>query len=67
VSARRGTGTGMLTFVRRTEQFRIGDEIIVTVLQASRRGEVRIGIDAPRNVQVLRGELESRHPNKRGR
>ena len=41
------------------EGFKIGDEITVTVL-AVRGGYVRLGISAPREVLVLRGELQER-------
>jgi carbon storage regulator CsrA len=38
------------------EQIRIGENITVTVLRV-KGNAVRIGIDAPRNVRVVRGEL----------
>jgi len=38
------------------EDIRIGDQIIVRVL-AVKDGQVKLGIEAPRSVQVLRGEL----------
>ncbi|MBI3304564.1 MAG: carbon storage regulator CsrA [Deltaproteobacteria bacterium] len=47
----------MLVLTRRPgESITIGDDIIVTVVAAS-GGQVRLGITAPRNVQVLREEI----------
>ncbi len=37
------------------EQIRIGDDISVTVLRTS-TGRVKIGVEAPRDVKVVRGE-----------
>jgi len=47
----------MLVLTRKLqEQIRIGDDIVITVLQV--RGQaVRIGIEAPKNIRVLRAEL----------
>lgn len=41
-----------------SEQIRIGEDIVITVIK-SRNGHTRLGIEAPREVPVLRGELES--------
>ena len=50
----------MLIFTRRQAQsFRIGDYITVTVLRID-RGQVSIGIDAPRDVEVNREEVWQR-------
>jgi len=47
----------MLQISRREgEAVVIGDDIVVTVL-ARRKGEVLLGIDAPRDLTILRGEL----------
>jgi carbon storage regulator len=47
----------MLVLIRRLgETLKIGDSIAITVMDI-RGGEVRIGIDAPREVRVLREEL----------
>jgi carbon storage regulator len=47
----------MLVLTRKVgERIRIGDEIIVTVTSLG-HGKVRLGIDAPRTVPVLRAEL----------
>jgi len=47
----------MLVLTRRTgESIVIGNDVVVTVLEV-RHDQVRIGIDAPRNVQVHREEI----------
>ncbi len=52
----------MLVLTRKLEQtIRIGDSILVTILRIE-RGQVRIGIEAPREVPVLRGELRLNAP-----
>jgi carbon storage regulator len=43
---------------RREESIRISDNIVVTVLEI-RGNRVRIGIDAPREILVLRTELQN--------
>ena len=45
----------------RNETIRIGDDIIVTVV-AINGGKIRIGIEAPPDTKVLRGELYIRKP-----
>ena len=48
----------MLVLSRReTERIRLGDSIVVTVVRVS-GDKVRLGIEAPRDVLVLREELE---------
>ena len=50
----------MLILTRRTEEtLLIGDDIVVTVL-GIKGNQVRIGIEAPRDVPVLRQELAER-------
>jgi carbon storage regulator len=47
----------MLVLARRTgETFRIGENIEITVVEVQ-GDKVRIGITAPREIRVLRGEL----------
>lgn len=47
----------MLVLSRKADQkIQIGDEIVITVLEV-KGNTVRIGIEAPRNIRVLRGEL----------
>ena len=41
------------------EQLLIGDDIVLTINRIS-GNRVAIGIEAPRNVRILRGELERR-------
>lgn len=49
----------MLVLTRRIdESVVIGDGITVTILGIDRNGQVRLGIDAPRSVRILRGELQ---------
>ena len=45
-----------------SERIRLGDSIVVTVVKVA-GDRVRLGIEAPADVLVLRGELE-RHPTK---
>lgn len=50
----------MLVLSRREqEQIKLGDSIVVTVVRVS-GDRVRLGIHAPPEVVVLRGELERR-------
>ena len=49
----------MLVLTRRVdERIMIGDSITVTVLEV-RGDQVRLGIDAPRDVEVVREELRA--------
>ena len=49
----------MLVLTRKqNEVIRIGDDVVVTVLQ-TRKGAVRIGIEAPAETNIVRGELLS--------
>lgn len=44
---------------KQNEELRIGDDVAITVLEI--KGHVvRLGIQAPRNVRILRGELAER-------
>jgi carbon storage regulator len=50
----------MLVLSRReNEEIKLGDSIVVTVVKLA-GDRVRLGIQAPSNVLVLRGELERR-------
>lgn len=50
----------MLVLSRKTsERIRIGDDIAITVVRISPYN-VRLGIDAPRHLTVIREELEQR-------
>jgi carbon storage regulator CsrA len=47
----------MLVLSRRPgEQVRIGDDITLTVIEAV-GGRIKLGIEAPRHVPIMRGEL----------
>jgi carbon storage regulator len=47
----------MLVLTRKQdEMIQIGDNIVIKVI-ATGRGKVKLGIEAPSNVRVLRGEL----------
>ncbi|WP_404309339.1 carbon storage regulator CsrA [Neorhodopirellula lusitana] len=49
----------MLVLTRKiNEQIKIGNDITITIIKL-RNNQVRIGIDAPREVRVIRGELET--------
>jgi carbon storage regulator len=48
----------MLVLSRRiNESIVINGDILITVLEVGRNGQVRLGIDAPRHYQVYRREL----------
>jgi carbon storage regulator len=48
----------MLILTRRAgEKVVIDGEIVITVLEAGKGGQIRLGIDAPRSHRILRGEL----------
>ncbi len=52
----------MLVLSRKlNEKIQIGDNITITILGIKGRG-VRVGIEAPREVRVLRSELQSHEP-----
>ena len=47
----------MLVLTRKSaETIQIGDDIVIKVISTG-RGSVKIGIDAPRHVRVMRGEV----------
>ncbi len=45
------------------ERIKLGDAIVVTVVRVS-GDRVRLGIEAPPNIRILRGELESLRPGE---
>ncbi|MDA1231454.1 MAG: carbon storage regulator [Planctomycetota bacterium] len=53
----------MLVLTRKAaETIRIGNDIVVKVIKTA-KGTVKIGIEAPANIRVMRGELvEDVHP-----
>lgn len=49
----------MLVITRKeAEMIQIGDDIIVKVVQTG-RGNIKIGIEAPSHIRVLRGEMSA--------
>lgn len=47
----------MLVLGRRAgEEIKIGDNITITIVRNGRHG-VRVGVDSPKDVPILRGEL----------
>jgi carbon storage regulator len=46
---------------RQSQRIQLGESIVVTVVRVN-GDRVRLGIQAPANVRVLRGELEPRNP-----
>jgi carbon storage regulator len=54
----------MLVLSRKERQsIRLGDDITVTIVRLT-RDQVRLGIDAPREIRVLRDELEPHEEKK---
>jgi len=52
----------MLVLTRKMQQqIKVGDDIVITILKV-RGKQVQIGIEAPRNVRVLRGEVPAHEP-----
>ena len=43
---------------KQNERIRVGDSVVVTIVRVS-GDKVRIGIEAPANVRVLRDELDA--------
>jgi carbon storage regulator len=56
----------MLVLSRKVgERILIGDDIAVTVVRVG-QGAVRIGIEAPENLSIVRDELREQAPEARG-
>jgi carbon storage regulator CsrA len=55
----------MLVLTRKTQQqIQFGSDIVITILQV--KGQtVRVGIEAPRGVRVVRGEIASKPPREK--
>lgn len=54
----------MLVLTRKaTETIRIGDDIVIKVIKTG-RGTVKLGIDAPESIRVMRGELCDPAPSR---
>jgi carbon storage regulator len=52
----------MLVLTRKAgERILIGDDIVITVVRTG-RDAIRIGVDAPRAVSVIREELQKNSP-----
>ena len=50
----------MLVLSRKAgEKITVGDEISFTILEIG-RGKVRVGIDAPREVKIMRSEVDTK-------
>ena len=41
---------------KRNESIRIGDQIVVRIMHTS-KGNVKIGVEAPDSIRIVRGEL----------
>lgn len=46
------------------ERILIGDDVVVTVVRTG-RDAVRIGVEAPRDIKVIREELQETPPQQR--
>lgn len=50
----------MLVLTRKPdEQIRIGDDIVITIVRV-KGNTIRVGVEAPKGVRVIRGELEGK-------
>ncbi len=57
----------MLVLTRKSQQqIKVGDDIVITILKV-RGKQVQVGIEAPRNVRVLRGEVPADEPPRDAR
>ena len=54
----------MLILSRKTDQqIKIGDDITITIIEIH-DGQVKIGVEAPRNIKVFRQEVCNRYCSK---
>lgn len=44
---------------KRNATIRVGEDVVIHVIQTA-KGSVKLGIDAPSHVRILRGELDVR-------
>ena len=57
----------MLVLTRRFgESIRIGDDIRVTIINRDHNEQIRVGIEAPKNISILREELYERDESGEG-
>lgn len=53
---------------KRGESIKIGDDVVVTILPPNPKypdsNHIRIGIQAPEDVQIVRTEIEGKEPKK---
>ena len=55
----------MLVLTRKTaETIQVGDNIVIKVIKTG-KGAVKIGVEAPHDVRVIRGELTTETPTAR--
>jgi carbon storage regulator len=50
---------------KRNEKIIVGDSIVITIIEIRQDGLVRVGIEAPREVKVLREEVAASDERKR--
>jgi carbon storage regulator len=46
------------------ESIRVGRDILLTVISVQKDGYVRVGIEAPPHVDIVRTEIEHKYPPK---
>ena len=51
---------------KKNETIKIGDDIEIVILEIRGSSQVQVGINAPRDVDVNRGEIYERKLKKRG-
>ncbi len=58
----------MLSLMRRKgETIKIGDDIEIVILEIRASSQVQVGINAPRDVDIARGEIYERKDKKANR